>query len=296
VNNMQLLNTFIKDHKKRVESTFAAIVDGMEAPGELKESMLYSLQAGGKRVRPMLLYAVLDSYKQNKENGDSAASAIEMIHTYSLIHDDLPAMDNDDLRRGKPTNHKVFGDATAILAGDALLTHSFELIASDTNLNDKVKVDIIRLLSKAAGASGMVGGQMADMLGEGKNLSAEDLEEIHRHKTGDLLAVALQMGAVIAGAEAEEQECLHRFGKHIGLSFQIKDDLLDVEGDEKIIGKPVGSDEGNDKNTYVRLLGLEGAKARLKWHTESAVKELDSLSADTVILRQLAAYIGDRSQ
>ncbi|SDN40550.1 polyprenyl synthetase family protein [Alkalicoccus daliensis] len=293
---MTNLQNFIEVHKERVENLFPEIIESLHCSSPLKKSMLYSLQAGGKRVRPMLLYAVLDSYKIDKSLGDNAAAALEMIHTYSLIHDDLPAMDDDDLRRGKPTNHKVFGEATAILAGDALLTHSFYLIASDDRLSTEVKIEIIKLLSFASGANGMVGGQTADMEAEGKSIDVDSLEKIHTHKTGDLLAVALQIGAAIAGASPKEQDHLYQFGKNIGLSFQIKDDLLDVEGDQEIIGKPVGSDEDNEKNTYVKLLGLNGAKEKLAWHTQLAMDELSGISADTGILKALAQYIGERSQ
>lgn len=293
---MTKLEDFIEQHKVRLETIFPEIIQSLNCADSLKESMLYSLLAGGKRVRPALLYAVLESYQSEKELGDNSAAALEMIHTYSLIHDDLPAMDDDDLRRGKPTNHKVFGEAAAILAGDALLTHSFYLIASDIMLSSDVKVEVIQLLSEAAGANGMVGGQTADMEAEGKDIGVMSLEEIHHHKTGDLLAVALQIGAVIAGASKEDQHHLHQFGKHIGLSFQIKDDVLDVEGDQSLIGKPVGSDEGNNKNTYVSLLGLEGAKKRLAEHSEKAMAELKQVSADTKILAALAEYISARSQ
>lgn len=294
--NKPLLDTFIDSHKARVESFFEEITSSLEAPRQLQEAMLYSLQAGGKRIRPMLLYAVLESYDRDKTAGDSTACALEMIHTYSLIHDDLPAMDNDDFRRGKPTNHKIFGEATAILAGDALLTHAFQLISRDDRLAPEKRLENVRLLSRAAGPDGMVGGQTADMLAEEKEVTVEEMESIHNRKTGDLLAVALQMGASIAGAGKKEQEALHRFGIHIGLAFQIKDDLLDVEGDEQLLGKPVGSDEGNHKKTYVSLLGLEKAKERLKFHTGAALSELEELSVPSHLLQELAVYIAERDQ
>ncbi|QKS73216.1 polyprenyl synthetase family protein [Paenalkalicoccus suaedae] len=257
--------------------------------------MLYSLQAGGKRIRPMLVYAVLSSYKKEMELGDDAALAIEMIHTYSLVHDDLPAMDDDDMRRGKPTNHKVFGEATAILAGDALLTYSIQLIRESSRIPDSLKLDIIGAIVHAAGPNGMVGGQMADMEAEKQQVSVEELEKVHEHKTGDLLAVALESGAILAEASNQERLTLAEFGHHIGLAFQIKDDILDVEGDEEEIGKPVGSDQGNDKSTYVSILGLDGAKEKLAYHTKAALHELSKLSADTSILEELALYIENRS-
>ncbi len=292
-----MLKEFIEQYKQRVEKQFPTMINSLAGPQRLKDAMLYSLEAGGKRIRPMLLYAVLHGYGRPAVMGDAAACALEMVHTYSLIHDDLPSMDNDDMRRGMPTNHRRFDEATAVLAGDAMLTHSFHLIAADQHLDDAVKVKLIEQLSRASGAGGMVGGQMADMLAEREeNILAADLENIHEHKTGDLLAVGLQMGAVAAGADEEAQKHLDLFGRHIGLSFQIKDDLLDVEGDEALIGKPVGSDQTNHKHTYVRLLGVEGAKKRLDEHTEAALEALQHVHADTSILSALAHYIRTREQ
>ncbi|MFC4738076.1 polyprenyl synthetase family protein [Bacillus daqingensis] len=283
-------------YKDRVEQLFPTVVGSAEMPQKLKESMLYSLEAGGKRVRPLLVYAVLDTYGIAPEKADQTACAIEFIHTYSLIHDDLPAMDDDDVRRGRATNHRVYGDACAILAGDAMLTQSFQLIAKDELLSADKKVQIIAAVTEASGAPGMVGGQLDDMEAEGREVDVQELEYIHARKTGALLSVALQAGAVIAGAPEAEQRALEAFGKHIGLSFQIKDDLLDVEGDESEIGKPVGSDETNDKNTYVRLLGVEGAREKLRYHTNRAFAELEQVSGNTAVLKELAAYISERTK
>ncbi|MBU3230621.1 polyprenyl synthetase family protein [Alkalihalobacillus clausii] len=257
--------------------------------------MLYSLEAGGKRVRPVLLLAVLEAYNQPILHGLDTACAIEMVHTYSLVHDDLPAMDDDDLRRGQPTNHKVFGEATAILAGDALLTQSFALIANaDAPLSAKTKVSIIAALSKAAGASGMVGGQLADMFAEGKQLTVEQLANVHKRKTGELLAFSIEAGALIAGVSNEERSKLNEFGQEIGLLFQIKDDILDVEGDSIAIGKPVGSDAVNNKSTYPGLLGLDGAKTMLHTHYDRALQVLDELHLRGTLLEDLAKYIVTR--
>nr|WP_254120486.1 farnesyl diphosphate synthase [Shouchella clausii] len=290
-----MFQTFLEEARQLVDKKLPEYVRELEAEHRLKEAMLYSLEAGGKRVRPVLLLAVLEAYGQPILHGLDAACAIEMVHTYSLVHDDLPAMDDDDLRRGQPTNHKVFGEATAILAGDALLTQSFALIANaDAPLSAKTKVSIIAALSKAAGASGMVGGQLADMFAEGKQLTVEQLANVHKRKTGELLAFSIEAGALIAGVSNEERSKLNEFGQEIGLLFQIKDDILDVEGDAIAIGKPVGSDAVNNKSTYPGLLGLEGAKTMLHTHYDRALQVLDELHLRGTLLEDLANYIVTR--
>src|SRR5690625_1592167 len=203
--------------------------------------MSYSLFAGGKRLRPILLLASYNTFASNKEKVFKTAAALEMIHTYSLIHDDLPAMDDDDYRRGKLTNHKVFDEATAILAGDALLTYSFEIIAEDPSLNDVEKVYLLRMLSKKSGPKGMVAGQILDLAYENKDITLEQLEEIHHLKTGQLLKFPILAGAFLGNATEEELKYLEEFAHYIGLIFQIQDDILDVIGDEEKLGKPVGS-------------------------------------------------------
>ncbi|RXI99593.1 polyprenyl synthetase family protein [Anaerobacillus alkaliphilus] len=268
-------------------------VEALVAPQNLKNAMLYSLQAGGKRLRPMLLFATMEGFGLTFEHGIPVASAVEMIHTYSLIHDDLPAMDNDDFRRGKPTNHKVYGEATAILAGDALLTFAFQMI-SDLNEGDVTlsqKLLLIRELARAAGPEGMVGGQVADMEGEKKSLSLSELEYIHHHKTGDLLSYSIIAGAIVAEATDKDIENLREFSKHLGLAFQIKDDILDIEGSEEAIGKPVGSDINNEKSTYPKLLGLEGAKKKLADHILKAKEYLYKVSINSEKLELLVDYI-----
>ncbi|ALA54632.1 polyprenyl synthetase family protein [Shouchella clausii] len=290
-----LFQTFLEEARQLVDKKLPEYVRELEAEHRLKEAMLYSLEAGGKRVRPVLLLAVLEAYNQPILHGLDTACAIEMVHTYSLVHDDLPAMDDDDLRRGQPTNHKVFGEATAILAGDALLTQSFALIANaDAPLSAKTKVSIIAALSKAAGASGMVGGQLADMFAEGKQLTVEQLANVHKRKTGELLAFSIEAGALIAGVSNEERSKLNEFGQEIGLLFQIKDDILDVEGDSIAIGKPVGSDAVNNKSTYPGLLGLDGAKTMLHTHYDRALQVLDELHLRGTLLEDLAKYIVTR--
>jgi geranylgeranyl diphosphate synthase type II len=243
--------------------------------------MLYSLEAGGKRLRPILVLALLHTYKQAEDAGISTACAVEMIHTYSLIHDDLPCMDDDDLRRGKPTNHKVFGEAMAVLAGDGLLTQSFSLIVNDP-------------FSSSAGAEGMVGGQVADMEGESKNLSLHELQYIHENKTAKLLSFSIISGAILAGAPEEDIEKLRKYAYHLGIAFQIQDDILDIEGSQEIIGKPVGSDTTNEKTTYPSLLTIQGAKEKLSDHIEQAKVFVDSLSVPAELLIQMCDLIAKR--
>ncbi|SCB86581.1 geranylgeranyl diphosphate synthase, type II [[Bacillus] enclensis] len=289
------LDIFQQKYKQKLEETMVGYVQTKNMPSTIKEAMVYSLEAGGKRIRPVLLLAVIEGFKKDPELGLKTAAALEMIHTYSLIHDDLPSMDDDDLRRGKPTNHKVFGEAMAILAGDGLLTHSFGLIAEDPLITSDQKVKLIGLLAQSAGPEGMVGGQVADIEGENKKLSVEELETIHVHKTGKLLIFSVLAGAVIAGASVEEQARLERFAHHIGLAFQIQDDILDIEGEEELIGKRTGSDESKQKSTYPGLLTIDGSKKKLQFHLDEALNSLDGLSMDTKLLKQIARLIVNRN-
>lgn len=292
------LSSFVNDRKSLLEQSLTDYVLQLEIPAQLQESMIYSLQAGGKRLRPMLLFATVEGFGESFQESLPVACAIEMIHTYSLIHDDLPAMDNDDLRRGKPTNHKVFGEATAILAGDALLTFAFQVIAtmSETSVDSAQKLRLIVELAKAAGPQGMVGGQAADMEGENKQLTLSELEYIHHHKTGDLLSYAIIAGAILAKASEKDVENLRFFAKHLGLAFQIKDDILDIEGSEESLGKPVGSDISNEKSTYPKLLGLDGAKNKLDNHISQAKEYLYNVSINSEKLELLVDYIMNRDR
>ncbi|AJD91412.1 polyprenyl synthetase [Jeotgalibacillus malaysiensis] len=290
---MNALGHFTSLQKSKVEEELFSAVTALEAPESLKESMLYSLKAGGKRIRPLLLLAVMETFGNETEQGLKTAAALEMIHTYSLIHDDLPSMDDDDLRRGLPTNHKVYGEAVAILSGDALLTKSFELVA-DSPFDDRSKVKIISMLSKAAGAEGMVGGQVADIEGESMALSLEQLESVHKRKTGKLLEFAAVAGGVISGLDEHELNKLRLFAEHIGLAFQIRDDILDIEGDEAEIGKPVGSDEGRQKSTYPAILGMQSAKEKLDDHLYKARELLYELHNEPALLLELTDLIGSR--
>lgn len=292
---MTAVQSFMKSRLAEFEPYMLQKVAELSAPDSLKEAMAYSLQAGGKRIRPMLLFAALDSFGAPAEKGLDAACALEMIHTYSLIHDDLPAMDDDDLRRGKPTNHKVFGEATAILAGDALLTHAFEVIASSKDYSAEQVVRLIQMLAVAAGPSGMVGGQVADMEGEKRLLTLEELEYIHHHKTGRLLSFSVLAGAFIGGADERETARLAEYADHIGLAFQIRDDILDVEGDEAEIGKPVGSDESNEKSTYPALLTMTGAKEKLAAELTAAHEALAQIGRPAPYLSAIADLIASRT-
>lgn len=291
-----LTDSFLKEKKQKLEETLPYYITQLRAPENLKKSMVYSLNAGGKRLRPILLFATIESFGGDYEESLPLACAIEMIHTYSLIHDDLPAMDNDDYRRGKLTNHKVFGDATAILAGDALLTYSFQLIANlrSSNLTSEDKLTLISELARAAGPEGMVGGQIADIEAQEKTLTISELEYIHMHKTGDLLIYSIFAGAVIAKADEQDIMNLGEFAKHLGLAFQIKDDILDIEGNEDVLGKPVGSDETNGKSTYPKLLSLDGSKQKLHSHIATAKEYLFKVKMNHTLLETLTDYILNR--
>ncbi|YBZ95704.1 polyprenyl synthetase family protein [Bacillus sp. AK031] len=277
-----------------VEAELDRVVEKLDAPEKVKEAMAYSLKAGGKRIRPVLLFATLQAFGKKPETGLKAAAALEMVHTYSLIHDDLPSMDNDDLRRGKPTNHKVFGEAMAILAGDGLLTYSFEVIAGTEETDSKKVLKLVSLLAKCAGPEGMVGGQVADMEGENQKLSVEELEYIHKNKTGKLLAFSVAAGAILADATEKQLELLEEYAFHIGLAFQIQDDILDIEGNQDKIGKPVGSDQNKFKSTYPALLTLDGAKEKLQSHLQSSKDALAASDLDTGILMEIADMIATR--
>nr|WP_155982696.1 farnesyl diphosphate synthase [Paucisalibacillus sp. EB02] len=266
----------------------------LDIPEQLRKSMLYSLEAGGKRLRPVLLLASFEAYSTEINKTYSSALALEMIHTYSLIHDDLPAMDDDDFRRGLPTNHKVFGEATAILAGDALLTYSFEIIANDPLLTDKEKVYCLNQLSRASGPSGMVGGQILDMEAENQTVTIEKLEKIHALKTGELLKFAVTAGAYLGNATEEQISHLRDYAYYLGLIFQVQDDILDVIGDQEKLGKAVGSDESNDKSTYPKLLGLDGAIEMKSYYTEKALTLLEKANAHTSKLLELTNYVSER--
>lgn len=242
-------------------------------PSQLKQAMQYSLMAGGKRLRPLLVIAAAEALGGSREAALPVACAVEMVHTYSLIHDDLPAMDDDDFRRGKPTNHKVFGEAMAILAGDALLTHAFYHIVQASKVHGvpaEAALAIVEELSRFAGPAGMVGGQVADMEGEQGLTSLEQLQYIHEHKTGDLIVFCLKAGGRIAAASPEQLSALETFGRAIGLAFQIQDDILDLVGDESKLGKKTQSDLKQQKVTYPYFIGLDPSRAEVDRLTKLA--------------------------
>ena len=262
----------------------------------LAESMEYSLTAGGKRLRPILLMAAADAAGGRGEDYLTSACAIEMIHTYSLIHDDLPAMDDDDYRRGKLTNHKVYGAGLATLAGDALLTMAFELLARQQGVSAETLLRVVREVSEAAGANGMVGGQALDLASEGKRIEMDTLRRMHMAKTGALFRAAVRSGAILAGADEAALASLTDYAEAFGLAFQITDDILDVTGDEAAIGKPVGSDERNHKSTYVTLTSLEEARRLAREAADRAHKALASLGGKTEFLDELAEYLVTRDR
>ena len=262
---------------------------------KLGEAMEYSLMAGGKRMRPMLLMAAADAVGRKGTDFLIAACAMEMIHTYSLIHDDLPAMDNDDYRRGKLTNHKVYGDGMAILAGDALLTLAFEVVLRQ-EADPAVKLAVVREFAIAAGQSGMVGGQAMDLEAEGQKIDMGTLQQLHMGKTGALFHAAIRSGAMLAGASEEELAALTTYADKFGVAFQITDDILDVTGDEALIGKPVGSDERNDKSTYVTLTSLEEARKLAEETVAEAVAALEPLGEKAGFLRELVEYLLKRNK
>jgi geranylgeranyl diphosphate synthase type II len=267
-------------------------------PVSLHEAMRYSIFAGGKRIRPILMMAACEAVGGRAEQVLPAACAIEMIHTYSLIHDDLPAMDDDDFRRGRPTNHKVYGEATAILAGDALLTEAFILLSNPAGFPD-CSSDVVRkvicLLSRAAGSQGMVGGQVVDMESEGMKIDFPTLEYIHTRKTGALLLAAVQCGGLIGGADEAAYQHLSRYGEAAGLAFQVADDILDIVGDQQQLGKDVGSDQARGKATFPALLGLEEARQKAIELKNMAEEALQPLGQAANPLAEIARYIVDRS-
>ena len=262
----------------------------------LCESMKYSLMAGGKRLRPVLLMAAADAVGAKGTDYLTTGCAMEMIHTYSLIHDDLPAMDDDDYRRGKLTNHKVYGAGMATLAGDALLTLAFEVMLRQQGVSADKLVQVVREISTAAGPDGMVGGQALDMESEDKQISMETMKNIHLGKTGALFRAAIRSGAVLGGASEDELQALTVYADNFGLAFQITDDILDVIGDEQVIGKPVGSDEKNHKSTYVTLTSLEEAQKLAQEAVDKAIDALKIFGEEADFLRELVAFLVKRNK
>lgn len=288
---MQEIATYVGDQLK-----FVLPIE-WSVPVNLQESMQYSLMAGGKRLRPLFVIAVAEALGGSREAALPVACAVEMVHTYSLVHDDLPAMDNDDYRRGKLTNHKVYGEAMAILAGDALLTQAFYTVtqASKAGVSAEALLAIVSDMSEYAGPRGMVGGQVADMEGEQGMTEIAQLEYIHLHKTADLFMFSLTAGARTAGATQQQLDALRRFGSDLGLAFQIQDDILDVIGDEALLGKKTQSDIKAQKVTYPYFIGLEASQAEVARLTESAKQALAEANlADSQRLTEIADYLVKR--
>ncbi|WP_186670550.1 polyprenyl synthetase family protein [Sporosarcina sp. BP05] len=288
------LQRFITEKLPIIDAKLNSLLGDANVSETLKSSMVYSINAGGKRIRPLLVLATIDDLGVESEDALTVACAAELLHTYSLIHDDLPCMDDDDFRRGKPTNHIVYGEGVAVLAGDALQTLAFGSLThlSETSAEDTLR--IIRLLANASGAAGMVGGQMLDIEGETKKLSLPELETIHINKTGALLSFCIGAGAILAGLNEEKSAKLENFAYHIGLAFQIQDDILDITSTTEELGKTVGSDAISEKSTYPSLLGLEGASARLAEHHQSAKDSLMFLETERPLLGLFADYIVER--
>ena len=290
---MKTLNEVWRDHNAQFERALAALYADQDEPQRrLFESMSYSLNAGGKRLRPFLAARFCAACGGDPDTARPAQLAIEMIHTYSLIHDDLPAMDNDDYRRGKLTNHKVYGDAMAILAGDGLLTDAFSVLASAPLPAERV-LACVRVLSQEAGPWGMVGGQALDMLSEERQLTEREVLAIQTRKTGGLIRAACQMGVLCAGGTERQLAAAGRYADGVGLAFQIRDDVLDVIGDAGKLGKAVGVDE--NKNTFVRLCGLERCAELIDLHTEAAKSALDCIPGSE-LLRELADQLAKRDR
>ena len=284
--------------QQRVDAALDSLLSSPRPELErLYAAMRYSLFNGGKRVRPLLTYAACEALGGKPERANAAACAVELIHAYSLVHDDLPAMDDDDLRRGQPTTHKAFDEACAILAGDGLQSLAFEVLADATHnpLDAELRLSMLSALARAAGPAGMVGGQAIDLGSVGKSLDQNALETMHRHKTGALIEASVQLGALASGhADEHALKALHTYARAVGLAFQVQDDILDVESDTATLGKTQGKDQAHDKPTYPALLGLDAAKAYAVELRDQALHALRTFDQTAEPLRELARYIVER--
>lgn len=293
------LKTLLSDYQQRVETALQNWLPAeAEEPARLHAAMRYVSLDGGKRVRPVLVYATGLALGLPLERLDGPACAIELIHAYSLVHDDLPAMDDDALRRGKATCHKAFDEATAILVGDALQSLAFEILSRDDTMveNSALRLAMVEELARSSGSRGMAGGQAIDIAAEGKRLSLEQLQSMHRYKTGALIRASVRLGALSAPqATHEQRDGLDRYAEAVGLAFQIRDDILDVEADTATLGKPQGSDLAKDKPTYTSLLGLDGAKQKARALHREALEGLRDFGEEAEPLRWLSAYIVERA-
>ncbi len=287
-----------EEYLRRVEGALIPSLEGLGAiPGRLREAMAYSLEAGGKRLRPVLLLAACDLMGGSEDEALPFACALEMIHTYSLIHDDLPAMDNDDLRRGRPSNHKAFGEDVAILAGDGLLSAAMELMLRTACRMDSLRgAKAAEAIARRAGVTGMVAGQTVDVTEEGTAPTEEKVRYIHTHKTADLLTAPMEAGFLLACARPAEIEAAVRYGQNLGLAFQMVDDLLDVEGTEADLGKRTGMDAAQGKLTWVALRGTDGARADAAEAVDAAVRAIETLDRDTSFFAALARELTGRTR
>jgi geranylgeranyl diphosphate synthase type II len=293
------LKAYLKTKQQRVNVALGELWEDVAPyPTHLVGAMRYSLEAGGKRLRPILCISAAEAVGGSEIDVMPAACALELIHTYSLIHDDLPAMDNDNLRRGKPTCHIAFDEATAILAGDALLTAAFEVLAAAGRLRNEGSrwLEVIERVGQASGFRGMVQGQMMDLDAAGNDISADNLETLHRLKTGALIEVSVWAGALLGGGRPDQVTTLSAYGRHIGLAFQLADDILDIQGKTETLGKPVGSDEAQNKVTGPSLMGLEQAKVRAKTLINEAVELMKPFGAPGEPLAALARYVIEREK
>lgn len=289
-----MLNEYCRQRMAVIDQALGGLLPANSRPPLIFEAMRYSLFAGGKRLRPILLMAAADAVGGSGAKFINVACGLEMIHTYSLVHDDLPAMDDDDFRRGKPTNHKVYGEGIAILAGDGLLTAAFETMLAQPGVEPGVLVKVVGEVAAAAGAAGMVGGQVVDLQSEGKTIDGETLKFMHQAKTGALFKASLRAGALLAGASAQQLAALTEYAEQFGLAFQITDDILDITGSQDKIGKPVGSDVKNAKVTYVSLHSLDGARAMARQAVDAALAALNGFGDEAAVLRELVLYLISR--
>jgi geranylgeranyl diphosphate synthase type II len=290
------LKQYIRERAQWVEGALARSVEDSDIPEKLREAMRYSLAAGGKRLRPVLCFAGAETVGGSSDSVMPAAVALEMIHTFSLIHDDLPSMDDDSLRRGKPTNHKVFGEATAILAGDALLAEAFYVLADARGIKPELLVRAIREIAHATGGRGMTGGQVIDIESTGQKIGEAKLARLHLYKTGALIRASVTTGAMLSGAGDEELKALRSYGEAIGLAFQIADDLLDIEGDQELLGKDIGSDADNEKSTYPAIMGVEASRRQAEALVAQAVSSLAMFGTRAEPLRMIARYTIERNR
>ncbi|HNQ65598.1 MAG TPA: polyprenyl synthetase family protein [Smithella sp.] len=290
------LKAYLEDRQNIVEEALQRYLPEDGFPSDIYKAVHYSVFNGGKRIRPILCLAAAEAVGGDLVPAIPVACALELIHSYSLIHDDLPSMDNDDFRRGKPTCHKVFGENMAILAGDALLTEAFVLLsrAEKVMLSAERRLAIIQEIANAAGINGMVGGQALDVISEKTGADETILQDIHRRKTGALIVAAVKSGAVMFNAGKDKIQALTEYGMHVGLAFQIADDILNVEGDSRLMGKGTGSDAARNKMTYPSLMGLQQAKEKLNQHVEAAVTSLADFDERAMPLIVIARYIRDR--